>query len=95
MIRNWRIQNDRKIVGFWCFVTVNTQLHVDNMLEPFFEHIPEDSSICVKSQILMMESMKMIAFWDIAPCCLEVEQCFVDACCLHYHHSDNGGSLHL
>jgi hypothetical protein len=39
--------------------------------------------------------MKVIAFWDIAPCCLfEVDERFRGACYLS-HHPDDGGTAHL
>jgi hypothetical protein len=41
--------------------------------------------------------MKMAAFWDLAPCSLEVDRCFRGAYCLHQgdDHPDDGGSAHL
>jgi hypothetical protein len=39
----------------------------------------------VKLQVLMVASMKMIAFWDIVPCSfIEVDQRFRGAYCLHH-----------
>jgi hypothetical protein len=46
-------------------------------------------------QVLMVASVKMIAFWDIAPCSLVVvDQRFSGAQCLH-HQGNDGGSTHL
>jgi hypothetical protein len=45
-------------------------------------------------QVLMASNMKIIAFWDIAPCNLvEVDWLFRGAYCLH--RPGNGGSTHL
>jgi hypothetical protein len=52
-------------------------------------------------KVLMAESMKMAAFWVVAPCRL-VEVYFRYACCLIirvirclHHHPDDGGSKYL
>jgi hypothetical protein len=46
-------------------------------------------------KVLTAASMKMTAFWDIAPCSLiEVDRRFRGAYCVH-HQGDDGGSKHL
>jgi hypothetical protein len=50
----------------------------------------------VRFQDLTAASMKMIAFWDIAPCSLEVGRRFKGAYCLHHRDGlDDGGSTQL
>jgi hypothetical protein len=43
------------------------------------------TGIFVRFQVLMVVSMKMTAFWDVAPCSLmEADQCFMGEYCLHH-----------
>jgi hypothetical protein len=52
-------------------------------------------SIAVRFQVLMAVSMKMIAFWDIAPCSLvEIYRCLRVAYWLHLR-PDNGDGTHI
>jgi hypothetical protein len=45
--------------------------------------------IIVRFKVLTATSMKMTAFWDVAPLSLvEVDQCFRDAYCLHHQGDD-------
>jgi hypothetical protein len=46
--------------------------------------ITGDKIWVVRFQVLMAASMKIKAFWDIAPCSLKVHQCFRSAYCLHH-----------
>jgi hypothetical protein len=39
----------------------------------------------VRFQVLSLARMKMTAFWDVAPCSLEVDRRFRGAYCLHRH----------
>jgi hypothetical protein len=49
----------------------------------------------VRFEVLTAASMKMSAFWDVAPCrLLEVDRHFRGAYYLH-HRPDYGGSTHL
>jgi hypothetical protein len=53
--------------------------------------------ICgVRFQVLTAASMKITAFWDVAPCSLaEVYRRFLRAYCLNHHGPDDGRSKHL
>jgi hypothetical protein len=54
------------------------------------------SLILVRFQVLTAASMKIIVFWDVAPCSLiEVYQRFRGTYCIHHHSPDDGGSKHL
>jgi hypothetical protein len=55
----------------------------------------KESYLSVRFQVLTVASMKIRAFWDIAPCgLLGVDLRFRDAYCLH-HQGDDGGNTHL
>jgi hypothetical protein len=59
---------------------------------------PPNFIILLRFQVLMVESMKMTAFWNMALSSLvEVDQLFRGAYCLHHQrdHPDDGGSIHL
>jgi hypothetical protein len=44
----------------------------------------------------MIFSVKVAVFWDVAPCSLvDADLRFRGTYCLHYHHPDDGGSIHL
>jgi hypothetical protein len=50
----------------------------------------------VRLQVLTTASMKVTAFWGIAPCSLvEVDRSFRGAYCLHHHRPVVGASMHL
>jgi hypothetical protein len=52
----------------------------------------------VTFQVPVAASVKIVAFWDIAPCCLvEVDRRFRGAYCHHHqvHRPDDGGTMHL
>jgi hypothetical protein len=58
-------------------------------------HFPVNSKNGMKFQVLMVECMKLRAFWYMAPCSLiEVHQHFRSAYFLR-HQVDAGGSMHL
>jgi hypothetical protein len=49
----------------------------------------------VRFQVLAVASMKIGAFWDVAPCSLiRVDRRFRGTYCL-IHHPDDRGSMHL
>jgi hypothetical protein len=55
----------------------------------------KSSANLMRFQILTAASMKMRAFWDIAPCSLVgIDQCFRRTAYI-IHRPDDGGSAHL
>jgi hypothetical protein len=49
----------------------------------------------MRLKVLTAANMKMIVFWDTAPCSLvEIDRRFRDAYCLH-HRPDDEGNKHL
>jgi hypothetical protein len=78
----------------------NTDIRHDLNTLSLGEKIKEYQQNYVRFQVLMAASMKIRAFWDIAPCSLGVDRHFRGAYCLHHQgegggDDDDGGSTHI
>jgi hypothetical protein len=74
---------------YWCIFRIFTPFSRSLVLSSTYLHT---YLFLVRFQVLRATNMKMIFFWDVAPCSLvDIDRRFTGAYCLH-HQGDQGES---